>query len=688
MGEAALGLTQEGGRGQAEDGGQHVVHVMGHAAGQDAEALQLLGLGVLRLPLAGLFLGPFAIGDVRGGALHAGGCALLVMRGYGVEHQRDFLPVPGEVRGLVVPESAGLHPGQVLVGIPFCRGRGLELAESAAQHVRHPVAVGHLPGRVQVGEPSLDVAAPDQLLGGLHQDAVFLFALPELFQRAPLLGDVQAVPDVTQEGAPGVIAGRALVDDPAVDAAGMAQPVVHAEGLLLVEGCDIDVQAPRQIFRMDPLGPAVAQLLPQGAAREGQPGQVEIVAELVRTRGPDEGFATVGQGEVAQLGVLGLLPGLITFHPAHMERFVGDPQPAELFHQEESEARRQEARQAPDPQDRPGQVAALVGQHRGQGLGHQGPGATPEGKGVLGPEGGPAGGRQGGPPVEQQGLGTGLGPIEKLDGHVRLGLTQQSVHQVVQAERGIHPPDQMLAPVLEGQGGLLGVVDGHIDQYAGLDLGVGLLHQLHPAGHAGPALIPGPAHGLLAHGLGEHVVAEGPQVAVLEGFQVDDRAVDRLVPFRVHLVFGKALAADLRQMARLVGCGDEHGKADPLDARIGLLHPEAGDVGCEFLAAHRAPGREETARAKKGLLRKAQAHLDQVQGRVAAGFKGGTEPVLAILTILGPAPEGERQAGQQQDQGPRKARQPARGGDKRKDHGAFRPSHKNNCKSSLVDDLE
>ena len=56
VGGAVRRLGLQVGRGQAEDGPQHVVHVVGHAAGEAAQALHLLGLLELGLELALLLL--------------------------------------------------------------------------------------------------------------------------------------------------------------------------------------------------------------------------------------------------------------------------------------------------------------------------------------------------------------------------------------------------------------------------------------------------------------------------------------------------------------------------------------------------------------------------------------------------------------------------------------------------------
>ena len=64
------GKVVEGEVGMTENGGKYVIEVMGDAAGEDAEALELLGLLDLALEVEALFFVPFPFGDV-GGDLHA-----------------------------------------------------------------------------------------------------------------------------------------------------------------------------------------------------------------------------------------------------------------------------------------------------------------------------------------------------------------------------------------------------------------------------------------------------------------------------------------------------------------------------------------------------------------------------------------------------------------------------------------
>jgi hypothetical protein len=66
--------------GVAEHGGQEVVKVMGDAAGQHAQALELLRVQHTGFQLTPLLFRPFALGDVHDGANHAGGLLRTILK--------------------------------------------------------------------------------------------------------------------------------------------------------------------------------------------------------------------------------------------------------------------------------------------------------------------------------------------------------------------------------------------------------------------------------------------------------------------------------------------------------------------------------------------------------------------------------------------------------------------------------
>lgn len=68
----------------------------------------------------------------------------------------------------------------------------------------------------------------------------------------------------------------------------MTQPVLHVKLPLRFEGGRVSLQTPGEILCMHALAPAVAELLFQTPPREIEPRIVEIVAQLVSSRHPDQ----------------------------------------------------------------------------------------------------------------------------------------------------------------------------------------------------------------------------------------------------------------------------------------------------------------------------------------------------------------------------------------------------------------
>ena len=176
----------------------------------------------------------------------------------------------------------------------------------------------------------------------------------------------------------------------------------------------------------------------------------------------------------------------------------------------------------------------------------------------------------GGGPIKHLGLATCPRPVENLQVQVRCIFPQQAGHEIVHPERSVDPAKQVPPPVLECLRGSTVPVDRDIQKKPGLDVLAGFLHQFHPAGEGGTARIRRPAHGRLAHRFGEHVVAKGPQVPILEGLQVDDRAIKRPLPGGANAVLRETLATDLGEVPVQLGRGNHQRKADPLNSRIAL----------------------------------------------------------------------------------------------------------------------
>lgn len=101
--------------------------------------------------------------------------------------------------------------------------------------------------------------------------------------------------------------------------------------------------------------------------------------------------------------------------------------------------------------------------------------------------------------------------------------------------------------------------------------------------------MPGALHGLPPHRLAEHVEAEGPLVAPVEGFKKFDGAVVRPGSGRQHSEGGKTFAADARLIGlKLVG-RNPAGKAHSLHAlELGCVEGNGFEKGAELLAIHLA----------------------------------------------------------------------------------------------------
>ena len=280
-------------------------------------------------------------------------------------------------------------------------------------------------------------------------------------------------------------------------------------------------------------------------------------------------------------------------------------------------------------------------------MGHQGPGMAPEPQRRNESLGGRVGERaQGGVPVEEQGPGF-PGAIEQLEIHpMRVRLAEHAAHEGVHPEGGVEPAQEVSAAVFQGGRRRSVPVDRHIEQES--RMGARVLDQLHLARHAQVARVPGPEGSLLADGLGQHVEAQGPEVPVPEGLEVDHRAVGLPLSHGTDLVVGKALGPDLPLVPILRTRRHERGEADGLHAR---LQVEAGHEGGKGLPGDGRTRLEVAACGQQGALVAPQPGLDPDLGLLAVPLKGGTQRARVDGARLVPEPEGERQSRQQRQEG-------------------------------------
>ena len=178
------------------------------------------------------------------------------------------------------------------------RTRRLELgvARGAGRVGEAAVGVGHL-DRAQVGDPlgqqarqrveALRVAARLVQRGDDvgHQGAALALEPPPVH--------VEAEADHPRE-ATALVHRGAAVDDPAVDAVVAEQPVLHLEGHAVGERVAVHGEAALQVVGVDPLRPAVAELLVHPPAAELEPGPVEVGQPPGRLAHPDQRGRGVG----------------------------------------------------------------------------------------------------------------------------------------------------------------------------------------------------------------------------------------------------------------------------------------------------------------------------------------------------------------------------------------------------------
>src|SRR6478609_10375183 len=99
--------------------------------------------------------------------------------------------------------------------------------------------------------------------------------------------DVNARADITQKRAIIGESWRSTIQNPAIFTVISSQAILHCKRLSRIEGILVSVEAVREVVRMNPLCPAIAQFLFHCASGKIEPAFVEKGAEFVRARHPD-----------------------------------------------------------------------------------------------------------------------------------------------------------------------------------------------------------------------------------------------------------------------------------------------------------------------------------------------------------------------------------------------------------------
>ena len=219
------------------------------------------------------------------------------------------------------------------------------------------------------------------------------------------------------------------------------------------------------------------------------------------------------------------------------------------------------------------------------------------------------GGAAAGRPVEQ-GVRRGRQAVVDLDQQVARMLAAQAAHQVVHAERRIHPADDGGAPGVERIVHEAGLVHRHVHEEAGLAAVAAFLHQHHLAGGGRVAGIARLFHGRAPYRFAEHVVAEGAQVAPRERFDAGDRRDHGTRPGRLDRVVAKALGAHGRDVRVDAAGRDDRGDAQRLDAGEALVQVQQSVVLGECGAVDVDRAAQEAARGQQHFLVDVHAPVD------------------------------------------------------------------------------
>ena len=235
--------------------------------------------------------------------------------------------------------------------------------------------------------------------------------------------------------------------------------------------------------------------------------------------------------------------------------------------------------------------------------------------------------------LKQQTNRSGFTPIVNTQAHALIfrQVAKNAAHEVFHAVGAIDPAEKRLPPLLNSARRYPIAIDRDIHECTRLNFGGGFLHEDNLTRENGFAGVSRPFHGGSSHGLGEHVVAEGAQVAVPKRFEVDDRCVDRSLAGRAHCVFWISFAANAGDVGgQLIG-SNNLGKPNPLDAGNTALHAQCLDVVPPCLAIYASSCCKEPCAASKNQCVGIQSLVDFEDNLIA-----GESELLKSIGFAGP----------------------------------------------------
>ena len=170
---------------------------------------------------------------------------------------------------------------------------------------------------------------------------------------------------------------------------------------------------------------------------------------------------------------------------------------------------------------------------------------------------------------------------------VAMPVAKNTGHEIIHTVRAVGPAEQRLPPLPDRAHRRAVAIDRDIHQGPGLDFSAGFLHQFDLAGQRRLAGVASLFHGGPPDRIGVHVETEGAQVAVAEGFEINNGRVEAALAGRAHGIVGESFAANLRDVGGKLIRGDGLGKADSLYAGDTSARPQCLDVGSPLFAIYR-----------------------------------------------------------------------------------------------------
>src|SRR5215471_14841924 len=164
---------------------------------------------------------------------------------------------------------------------------------------------------VRVPEPerssALDIPFPTPDSTSFHSQIKPFVGLTKILLRELAVGDIDTRSYITGKRVILIESRHTNIENPPIFSVEMSKPIFHAELLTSLKSLCVGLNAPFQVLTVHPLGPAVSKLLRDRSSREVQPGFIEVGAEFVCSRHPNQHGSGIGNQAEAGFAFLDLL---------------------------------------------------------------------------------------------------------------------------------------------------------------------------------------------------------------------------------------------------------------------------------------------------------------------------------------------------------------------------------------------